>query len=261
MYNATHYKCLDTIKHMLDFSLPNASLNNTIHNNKIQIPMPALMALINHHSNQFVFIKNKYSKYQYANANFIKLMGLTSVKKIFNQTNFELCRDIKKIKLYLQHDEEVLESGETLDLDAEVSPIKNKLINKQMLGNLYPIFNTNMMRTIGVLGIVTAQHKPFTLNLEEAILLTPQEFNTFFTRCSYSIDLFNQAISFSRREIQCMIELIKGKHAGEIAENLALKQSTVESYLINLKNKLGVNTRSHLIMTILDQKIIQKIIL
>ena len=246
---------------MLDPSLPNASFINNIQSNKLQIPTAGLLSLINHHSNQFVFIKNKYSKYQYANTNFIKLMGLESLKKLINQTNFELYRDIKKIKLYLQHDEEVLESGETLGIAAEVSPIKNKLINKHMVGNLYPIFNTDTMGTIGVLGIVTAQHQPFTLNLEDAISLTAQEFNAFFTRCSYSIDLFNQAISFSRREIQCMIELIKGKHAGEIAENLALKQSTVESYLINLKNKLGVNTRSHLIMTILDQKIIQQIIL
>jgi DNA-binding NarL/FixJ family response regulator len=62
-------------------------------------------------------------------------------------------------------------------------------------------------------------------------------------------------------EIRTLIELVKGKHAGEIANELKLKQTTIESYLINIKNKLAVNNKSELIQLTLREEILQQVII
>lgn len=56
----------------------------------------------------------------------------------------------------------------------------------------------------------------------------------------------------SDRERQCIFHLVKGKTTTQIAESLGLSQRTVESYLDNIKNKLGCNSKSMLIDTILQ---------
>lgn len=55
------------------------------------------------------------------------------------------------------------------------------------------------------------------------------------------------------RENQCLIELIKGKTAKEIAKKLHISCRTVESHLENVKGKLGCRNKSELI-----EKIYQK---
>lgn len=47
----------------------------------------------------------------------------------------------------------------------------------------------------------------------------------------------------------------------KIGRSLNLKQSTIESYLSNIKNKLGVSLKSELIQKIIDTQILQNIAL
>lgn len=239
----------------------NTKFKSALDLNKIYLPETGFVSLLNYQADEFIFIKDKQFRYQHANSNFIDLMGIKNFKNLYNQTNYAFYDDLEKIRLYQQHDEEVFETGKSLFLEADVSPRNNLLINKYMQGNLYPVYSSQNSNPIAVMGIVKAQHQPFKLSLENAVSLTLEEFNNYFTKRSYYVEAYGRKIVLSRREIQCIIELLKGKHAGEIAEYLMLKQSTIEFYLTNIKNKLGADTRSSLIMTILNQKIIQQIIL
>ncbi len=49
------------------------------------------------------------------------------------------------------------------------------------------------------------------------------------------------------RESECLMELIKGKTAVQIAESLDISKRTVESYMENIKGKLGCNNKSELV--------------
>lgn len=54
-------------------------------------------------------------------------------------------------------------------------------------------------------------------------------------------------IQFTPRESQIIYYLVRGKSAAKTAELLTLSKRTVEYYIINIKNKLGVNSKSDII--------------
>jgi DNA-binding CsgD family transcriptional regulator len=236
---------------MVDFKL------QLFNSHQLHIPELDFLSLLTLDNNQFVFVKNRMSVYQYANPVFMEVMGIT---RIHNQTDFDLCRDKRRVKIYQQHDEQVLASEQILSVSEEILPQKNKRFTKRMIGKIYPVYASES-GPIAVLGIVKPQYLPFKLTLELAVSCTTAEMAEIFVKRSYEVVVHNQTITLSKRELQCIIELLKGKHAGEIAEALSLKQTTIEFYLENIKNKLGATNRSSLISTVFDQKIIQQIIL
>lgn len=64
--------------------------------------------------------------------------------------------------------------------------------------------------------------------------------------------------SQSRNEkFNALLNFLKGKNAKEIAQTFRLKQTTIEFYIENIKEKLGATSKSSLIMTVFSQKIIQ----
>jgi len=59
--------------------------------------------------------------------------------------------------------------------------------------------------------------------------------------------------SIPPREQQCLRFIVQGYTAKMIAKELGLSFRTIESYIINLKTRLGVNTKTELIKTITDK--------
>ncbi|WP_419420730.1 helix-turn-helix transcriptional regulator [Legionella sp. D16C41] len=238
---------------MYDFTI--SKLNSY----KLTILQKDFLSLLSEKEN-FIFVKNKFSVYQNANQQFLDLMGLNTLKNLYKKTDYDLCRDTTKIKIYLQHDEEVLETEQSLVVNEEILPQKNRLLRKQMTGTIYPIFNQGS-KPIAILGVVKTKYLPFKLTLETAITMSKEEMDNNFIRRSYPVVIYDKKITLSKREIQCIIELLKGKNAKEIAETFRLKQTTIEFYLENIKEKFGATSKSSLIMTVYNQRIIQQIIL
>jgi DNA-binding CsgD family transcriptional regulator len=56
----------------------------------------------------------------------------------------------------------------------------------------------------------------------------------------------------SERERQCILHILKGKTANQIANIMGLSSRTVESYIENIKDKLGCTSKSTLIEKILE---------
>lgn len=236
---------------VINFALEQAS------SYEVQIPQEDFFSLLSQNKERFIFIKNDVSVYQYANPLFLELMGIRSIKHL---SDCDLCRDPKKVKIYQEHDSEVLETEKALQVIEEILPQKNELIRKQMGGKIYPIYS-GASKPIAIMGVVQPCHQPFHLTIETAVGLTKEDMDANFIRRSYQVLVYNNRITLSKRELQCIIELIKGKTAGEIATTLALKQTTIEFYIENIKDKLGATSKSSLIMTIFNQKIIQQIVL
>ncbi|MDP1604275.1 MAG: LuxR C-terminal-related transcriptional regulator [Legionella sp.] len=226
----------------------------------VHIPINALKALISPPKNHVIFVKNNQHLYQYSNLLFCKLMGFQKGASLKNLTDYDLCRNKFKVKTYLAHDEEVLDTHRTIAVSEEILPKNNTSLITQLSGFIHPLFDEKFS-TVGVLGIMSLHHQVLNLDLDSALKLSPQEIDQLLIKRTYRITFQNRLISLSKREIQCILELVKGAHAGEIADVLKLKQSTIEFYLKNIKNKLGENKKNNLIKTIFNHQLIEQIIL
>jgi len=89
--------------------------------------------------------------------------------------------------------------------------------------------------------------------------LSMVQLDALLVRQRYPIQLDTGKFTLSRMEIKTLVQLLKGQHSGEIAAALGLKQNTVESYLSNIKNKLGVNLKSELLQTVINNQLLQQI--
>lgn len=125
---------------------------------------------------------------------------------------------------------------------------------------MYPLYD-KYGKPLYVLGIVSSVLKIISLDWNTIFTLSANELSELITQRQYKIHLSWGETNLSRREIQTIIELVKGAHAGEIAEILKLKQTTIESYIVNIKNKLGVSTKSELIQLITSSSLLSQIML
>jgi DNA-binding CsgD family transcriptional regulator len=99
----------------------------------------------------------------------------------------------------------------------------------------------------------------FSLDWNTLFELSLSQLDQWLVRQRYPIQLGAMPLTLSRMEIKTLVQLLKGQHSGEIAVALNIKQTTVESYLSNLKNKLGVNLKSELIQTVIHHQLLQQI--
>lgn len=209
---------------------------------------------------QCVFVKNEQSRYVYANQNFIQLMGLKNMQQLQNSSDVELSANAREAKKYKELDRCILEECRTLDVKEMVAPKKNQPIVKTMQGKLYPLLPDGGHSGF-VLGIVSPESKLLKLDWDSVFQLTPQEMRTLLVKRSFELELPWGLVSLSRMEILTLIQLLKGQHAGEIAKALELKQTTVESYLMNIKNKFGINQRSELMQVVMQHNLLQQVVL
>lgn len=100
--------------------------------------------------------------------------------------------------------------------------------------------------------------RPF-FSWNDIFQVSMEELDALLVRPRYDFQLDNNRFILSRMEIKSLVQLLKGQHAGEIATSLNLKQTTVESYLSNIKNKLGINSKSQLIQFIVKNQLLQQI--
>ena len=68
---------------------------------------------------------------------------------------------------------------------------------------------------------------------------------------------FNEAFKLTQRETECLFLLIRAKSAKEIAQFLEISPRTVEAYIEQIKNKMGVSTRSEMITTAIEMKMLE----
>lgn len=59
-------------------------------------------------------------------------------------------------------------------------------------------------------------------------------------------------IYFSKREIECLHEMVEGKTAKQIAEKLGLSIRTIQNYQENIKQKLNVSTKKELLEKVFE---------
>ena len=234
-----------------------ASIPNFIKMAQSPIKLETIIEIVNQSSTQCLFIKNESSVYCYANDNFAQLMGLKKSSHILKLNDTDLSKNKSDAKKYREHDSCILEEGCSLDVKEVISPRHNKLLYKMMEGTLYPLIENDKRF---VLGLVQPKLKLLRLDWDVIFSLKNDDIASLLYRRSYLIQLHFGRISISKQEILILIQLVKGRHAGEISQELKIKQCTVESYIVNIKNKLGVCTKSDLIDIMFQDKILEQLI-
>ncbi|MCX7115303.1 MAG: helix-turn-helix transcriptional regulator [Gammaproteobacteria bacterium] len=222
------------------------------------LPMSELLAILDPSQPHCLFVKDESSNYCYANHNYIQFMGLQNIQQLRQLNDYDISKNKAEVKKYRDHDSQVIEEGSTLRVSELISPQYNQPIEKTMEGAIYPLFK-DKARAQYVLGIVTPKCKLLKLDFDTLFKLTPKELLELLVKRSYTIHLPFGSITLSKMEIRTIIQMIKGDHAGDIAKALSIKQTTVESYLTNIKNKLAVDSKSELIRLVLSGRILEQI--
>lgn len=232
---------------------PGTTLSNS------PINLAELLSVIDSSKHQCLFIKNAQSNYLYANDNFLSLVGLDNLSQLRHTSDAQLFTSKQQVYKYKALINWVVEEKESLNVQEIVSPTRNPSFSMRMPGKLYPLF-AESGNVQSVMGIILPETKLLKLDWDTVFNLTTKELDSLL-KPKYIIKLSTGSLVLSKREIQVLIQLIKGSNAGEIASTLGIKQTTVESYLVNIRNKLNVGGRSELINFIIHEQLLQKIII
>ncbi len=225
-----------------------------------------------------------------------RFMGFTSSKDIKQKKYDEIIPDPNDLKVILDNDVVIIKEQRTKIFEEPYNidensghfiSIKSPLYNDNNLIGICGISLTlqnlafsdisNVLTTVGnhleedllqdsnnisnVLDTVKSTSKLIQLDWDTVFKLKLDELDKLLTKRSYSLLTSWGSISLSKREIQTLVELIKGCHAGQIASSLKLKQVTIESYIANIKDKLGVSSKSELINFIISNNLLKQIFL
>ena len=208
--------------------------------------------ILNQAPDQFIFIKDIYSNYLYANDNYIRLLGLKNLKQLKGLTDSDLYKNKQNLKIYRDLDCFVLEEGKPLGVKETIAPKYNSTIIHALKGKLYPIVAENG-RTNHVFGIVAPEFKIFNL--------TASEFDSLIPKSSYVIKLHFGSVVLSKMDIKILVQLLRGSSADDFAQALQINNTMIASYISSIKNKFGVNNHSELISLVISENILHKIIL
>ena len=219
-----------------------------------------LIELFDTSNHQCIFIKNAQSSFCYGNEHFIQFMGLKNLNHLRSLCDYDINKNKKDTELYREHDNYILDEDKTLLVNEVISPKHNQPIVKTMTGKLYPLFSQSEQANY-VLGVVTPESKFLKLDFDTLFSLTQEELGELLIRRSYAVNLSFGAITISKMEICILVQLLKGCHAGQMAKKLQIKQTTAESYIANIKNKLAVSTKGELINQVINEKLLQQIVL
>lgn len=225
---------------------------------QVRIDTDCLLELYDQHY-AYLFVKNLSLQYKYANQSFAQLLGISSFNHLINKTNESFYTDKKLIKRYRECDEFVIEEQKSLTVCEPLAPKLNKNIHKVVQGKLFPIYS-DANKITHVLGVVTPKSKLIKLDWETVFRLSLSELNDILVKRSYLILCQGYETTLSKMEIKTIVQLLKGHNAAEIALTLQIKQTTVESYLKNIRNKLSVSSKSELIHVLIRDNVLQQIV-
>ena len=224
-----------------------------------QLPTHEMDRLLDPDPNLCISYKTFSEGYVFANKNFLTLMGLSNLSELIHKQDSDLYKDKKTLQMIRNYDELLYDTKNPLQIEGQLKPIRHPKLIKTMQGISYPI-QLNSENLDGLFFMVLPKNKIINLSVKSLCTMISAGIQQLLIRSSYLFETSLGTIRLARMEILCIAEFLKGKHAGEIAEILNIKQATVEAYISNLKNKCGIAKRSELIDFVISNNIFEKII-
>ncbi len=190
----------------------------------------------------FVFIKDQQHQYVACNNNYARFLGLENDQAIVGLT--DLIVNPLHADIYRADDKKVLQ-GKILEIN---NPGYFKDLGiATVTGRIVPIRNEDNEIT-GILGTTRLIYSLANKSFVQAIaMLNANTIPLIVTKSFYAIKTRYGEVKLSKRETECILFLFKCLTADDIAQNLELSKRSVESYFVNIKNKLNVNHKSEII--------------
>lgn len=218
----------------------------------IDLVNQAIEGLGDKHS--FVFIKDVHHSYVGCNHIYAHFLGLEDHHKIIGLTDSII--NPQQAELYRLDDEKVLR-GEEININ---NPAFFKDIGSvQVTGKMIPLKNLNN-DIIGILGttklMLSIASKPFYQAMN---LLNANTIPLIVNKKFYQINTVQGEVRISKREVECILFLFKCMTSDAIAHCLQLSQRSVESYFVNIKNKLNVKHKNEIIEAVIKGGLLQQL--
>lgn len=193
----------------------------------------------------FILALDRRSNFIYANKYAVKMNGFDTLDQMIGINAHAIrCPAVESAHDFIAQDRCVLETN--MPLTILDSHIYANGISKIFLTTKTPYCQEK--KVIGTICQCMEVHSTTLQNLCNNLLTSDQRYKkNKRTGGSYTAGLINQENILTPREKDCLFYLLRGRTMKQIAECLAIGPRTVESYLENMKAKLGCNKKSELI--------------
>lgn len=198
-----------------------------------------------------VFIKSRQKNYLYVNKNFELLFGR---KNLVGKNDYHVTSDVKLIQAYHERDDMAMELEQMNEVSELVAPSAYKNLIKNVRCLKLPLC-IHSDKPDAVLGVAIPENRFLVLDANAIFSTSLKRFDRMLTRKNYVFSLAQDEISVTRRELLCLLGVIQGKSAAEIAEYLSIQVRTVEFYIQTLKGKCAVSKKSELIDFFFENKL------
>lgn len=193
-----------------------------------------------------ILVMNKHSEFMISNHYTANLFGYRSEDALLGLNAFGMrCPAVESATDFIKQDQLVIESQQEitlLDIHSYADGINRVLLTKKK-----PLYQDNTLS--GVICHCT-EIQSDTLSKVCGILIDSEKkyFDSkSYNDRSYFIGNFPNTINFSKRELEVLFYYLRGKSAKTIAKILQLSFRTVENYIQNIKNKVGLDRKEDLI--------------
>lgn len=202
----------------------------------------------------FVFIKDLQHNYVWCNDNYARLLGLDKDKSIAG-LNDSIINPLHA-EAYRADDDKVLR-GEILEIN---NPGYFKDLGiATVTGKIMPIRNERN-QIYGIVGTTKLIYSLANKSFAQAIsLLNANNISHIVAKSNYTVNTRYGEVKLSKRETECILFLFKCLTADEIAQSLQLSKRSIESYFVNIKNKLNVNHKSEIVEAVIRGGLLEQL--
>lgn len=180
----------------------------------------------------YFYMKDNHGKYLAGNNRILKDIGFNTLTDLLTATDFDLCqRDTAQT---LIANDNIVKSLTHPKIFIEPIEFQN---NKKVTSISYklPLYS-KCKRIIGIMGL------SFVNDQYDTLMMSPNLVAQSTQSLQYSV-----VSPLTKRETQILHFVAGGKTARDIAEIFSLSRRTIEHHIENMKQKLGVQTKSQLI--------------
>lgn len=216
-----------------------------------------LFSFVETDTNTVLWIRNaNYQKQLFVSKNYEIYFGQSTnalyeyPNSWFERVNFD--RSGENIQDKRLQENSVTLSYQAIGIDGQLSQVRDKS---------FIVYDTKGTQPIAVIGIAKCEHNQNlsdnALNRQiDSIENTEHIIKTILKTQSINSHPV-QKIKLSSREKECLSHLVLGDTAKKCAIKMHISNRTVEYYIENIKNKLGVCSRSEIIAAVYTQNLLE----
>jgi DNA-binding CsgD family transcriptional regulator len=191
------------------------------------------------------FEKNQGSAYIASNDAYLKLIGFSCKEEMMGKTDWEIPSTAQFSQAYILQDEQVMKERVVLHTIGSASCAKEEW--KIVLGRKIPILNGAGKKSVG-LKFSAIDITSFLIQMNYMLHGFLAEPHTLWIPGSHVLNTIAPLnTQLTKRQLECLLLLIKGKTAKQIAKQLNLSPRTVEDHCEQLKARLDCHSKSELI--------------